>query len=118
MKKIDIKTKELYSKDEMKRYLGALAEDFTGKVKGLSEGLKIVMEKQDKQTKILNSHTEILSRQEKILNSHTEMIGELKEDVSVLKDDMSIVKKESRKNVDYDEFIRLSQRVTKIEAKI
>ena len=125
MKKIDVKTKETYSKDELKRYLGALAEDFTDKVEGLSEGLKMVMEKQDEQTKILdshskilNSHTEILNRHEKILNTHTEMIGDLMEDVSILKDDMGIVKKEARKNVDYDEFIRLSQRVTKIESKI
>lgn len=124
MKKIDIKTKETYTKDEMKRYLGSLAEDFTDKVKGLGEGLKIVMEKQDKQTKILNSHTEILNRHEKILNSHTEMIGNimedvsvLKEDVSILKDDMQIVKKELKKKVDYDEFLSLVQRVNKLEAK-
>ena len=117
MKKIDIKTKEIYTKDEMKRYLGSLAEDFTDKVKVLGEGLKIVMEKQDKQTKILDSHT-------KILNSHTEMIGNimedvsvLKEDVSILKDDMQIVKKELKKKVDYDEFLSLVQRVNKLEAR-
>jgi hypothetical protein len=110
MKKIDTKTKETYSKNEMKRYLGALAEDFTGKVKGLGEGLKIIMEKQDEQTKILDSHT-------KILDSHTEMIGTIMEDVSVLKDDMQIVKKELKKKVDYDEFLSLVQRVNKLEAK-
>jgi len=132
MKKIDIKTKEAYTKDEMKRYLGALAEDFTGKAEGLSEGLKIIMEKQDKQTEILDLHTDILNRHEKILNthtktldshtktleshtkvlnSHTEMIGTLMEDVSIIKDDMQIVKKELKKKVDYDEFLALVQRV-------
>ena len=95
-RKVEIKTKETYTKDELKRYLGSLAEDFTNKVKVLGEGLKIVMEKQ---------------------NLHTEMIGNIMEDVSVVKDDMQIVKKEIKKKVDYDEFISLVQRVSKLEAK-
>jgi hypothetical protein len=45
------------------------------------------------------------------------MIGSLMEDVSVLKEDMQIVKSELRKKVDYDEFLSLVQRVNKLEAK-
>ncbi len=125
MKKIEIKTKEVYSKDEMKRYLGSLHENYMGKLDVLAEGIKIISKKQDQHTKILDSHTEILDQHTKILDSHTEMIGVLmedvsilKEDVSILKEDMQIVKKEIKKKVDYDEFISLVQRVSKIEAKI
>lgn len=117
MKKIDIKTKETYTKDEMKRYLGALAETHNEHLKGIKEGFQIINRK-------LDFHTEILNRHEKILDSHTEMIGHimedvsvLKDDVSVLKDDMQIVKKELKKKVDYDEFLSLVQRVNKLEAK-
>lgn len=110
MKKIDIKTKETYSKDEMKRYLGALTETHNEHLKGIKEGFQIINRK-------LDSHTEILNRHEKILNTHTEMIGNIMEDVSVLKDDMQIVKKELKKKVDYDEFLSLVQRVNKLEAK-
>jgi hypothetical protein len=145
MKKIDIKTKDTYTKNEMKRYLGVLSEDFTDKVKGLGEGLKIVIEKQDKQTKILNSHTEmigilmedvsvlkedvsvlkedvsVLKEDVSVLKEDVSVLKEdvsvLKEDVSVLKDDMQIVKKELKKKVDYDEFLSLVQRVNKLEAK-
>jgi hypothetical protein len=124
MKKIDKKTKETYSKDEMKRYLGALHEDYKGKLDVVVEGINIIKKKQDQHTeilgrheKILNMHTEMLGRHEKILNMHTEMIGNIMEDVSVLKDDMQIVKKELKKKVDYDEFLSLVQRVNKLEAK-
>ena len=110
MKKIDIKTKDTYTKDEMKRYLGALAEAHNDGLKAVKEGFQIINRK-------LDLHTEILNKHEKILDSHTEMIGNIMEDVSVLKDDMQIVKKELKKKVDYDEFLSLVQRVNKLEAK-
>jgi hypothetical protein len=119
MKKEDIKTKKTYSKDEMKRYIGAISENFNDITKIIKDGFQVVNRKLDEHTeildrheKILNSHTEILNRHEKILNSHTEMIGTIMEDVSVLKDDMQIVKKK----VDYDEFLSLVRRVNKLEA--
>jgi len=46
-----------------------------------------------------------------LLDNHTEMIGTLMEDVSVIKGDL-------KKRVDYDEFLSLVKRVQKIEAKI
>ena len=118
MKKLNIKTKDAYSKDEMKRYLGAITEEHREVLKVVKEGFKIINSKLDrheeildthteilgKHEKILNSHTEISNRHEKILNSHTEMIGNVMENVSALKDDMQIVKKELKKKVDYDEY--------------
>jgi hypothetical protein len=110
MKKIEIKTKETYSKDEMKRYLGALSEKHGGDLKWIKEGLQTVIKKQDQQEKILNSHTEMIG-------TIMEDVSVLKEDVSILKEDMSIVKKDLKKKVDYDEFFSLVQRVNKLEAR-
>ena len=96
MKKIDIKTKETYTKDEMKRYIGAISEDHKETLKAIKEGFQIMNIKLDRHEKILDEHSNILK-------SHTEMIGNimedvstLKEDVSVLKDDMQIVKKRTK----------------------
>jgi len=119
MKKVIKKTKESYTENELKRYLGALAEDFTSKVEVLGEGLKIVIKKQDEQSKVLNLHTEmigtlmedvsVLKEDVSVLKEDVSVLKEdvsvLKEDVSVLKEDMQIVKRELKKKVDYDEFL-------------
>lgn len=124
MKKANNKTAETYTKDEMKRYLGALNEDYGETLKAIKEGFQIVNRKLDLHTeilnrheKILNTHTEMLNKQEKILNTHTEMIGGAMEDISVLKDDMQIVKKELKKKVGNNEFLPLIQKINKLEAK-
>src|SRR3989344_7029410 len=113
------KVANLNSKDrEMKRYLGALSEMHGETLKGIKEGFIIVNRKLDNHTKILDnhtkildSHTKILDSHTKILDSHTEMIGTLMEDVSGIKGDL-------KKKVDYDDFLSLVRRVKKIEAKI
>lgn len=117
MKKIEIKTKDACSKDEMKRYLGSLVETHNEHLKGIKEGFQIINRRLDGIDKKQDHHTEILTKHTKILNSHTEMIGVLMEDSSVLKDDMQIVKKELKKKVDYDEFLSLVLRVNKLEAR-
>ena len=95
----------------MKRYLGALSEMHGETLKGIKEGFIIVNRKLDNHTKILDNHTKILDSHTKILDSHTEMIGTLMEDVSGIKGDL-------KKKVDYDDFLSLVRRVQKIEAKI
>lgn len=92
-----------YSDKEMKRYLGALNEMHSDNLKGMKEGFQIMNGRFD--------------RIDKKLDQHTEMLGVLMVDVSILKDDMQIVKKELKKKVDYDEFLSLVQRVNKLEAK-
>jgi len=92
--KINRGTKNTYSEKEMKRHLGTLNEMHGENLKGIKEGFQIINRK---------------------LDQHTEMIGTLLEDVSILKEDMQIVKKELKKKVDYDEFLSLVQRVNKLE---
>ena len=82
---------------DMERYLGALNEMHGENLKGIRESFIVLNRKFDNQAKVLDSHTE--------------MIGTLIEDVSIIKGDL-------KKKVDYDEFLSLTRRVQKIEAKI
>ena len=60
---------------EMKRYLGALNEMHSENLKAINENFILVNRK-------LDYHSVVL-------NSHTEMIGELKQEVTLLKEDVS-----------------------------
>jgi len=71
-----------HSDDDVKRYIGALSEDFSDKVKIIGEqyiGLRKHLDKRFDQI-------------DKKLDSHTEMIGNLAVDAETLKDDMKVVK--------------------------
>ncbi|MEO8637328.1 MAG: hypothetical protein ABI430_00305 [Candidatus Taylorbacteria bacterium] len=72
--------KEKYTTDEVKRYIGAVSEDFRDQVKGISEQFTGLNLKIDKIQGTVDSHTEI--------------IGELKVDVTILKEDMSVLKED------------------------
>ena len=91
------KKTEVYSGNDMRRYLGALTETHNEPLKGIKEGFIVVNRKIDNITKTLDSHTE--------------MIGVLMEDTSVIKSDL-------KRKVDYDDFLSLVRRVQKIESKI
>lgn len=102
--KIKNKKSEIYSQNEVKRYLGALSETHNEHLRGIKEGFVVVNRKIDNITETLSEHT-------KKLDSHTEMIGILMEDISVVKSDL-------KRKVDYDEFTSLVKRVSKLESKI
>jgi hypothetical protein len=78
----------------MKHYLGSLNEMHGENLKGIRKGFIIVNRKIDGINKTLYQHT-------KKLDSHTEMIGILLEDVSVIKSDL-------KKKVNYDRISVLS----------
>jgi len=82
--------KSNYSNVEMERYLGALNEMHGKDLKTINENFVLINRK---------------------LDTHTEMLGALMEDVSMIKSDV-------KKKVDYDEFLALVKRVQKIETKI
>ena len=86
-----------YSPTEMKRYLGALCETHDESLKAINENFFIVNRK---------------------LDEHTEMIGSLMENMEIVKGDISVIKGDLKKKVDYDDFLSLVRRVQKIEAKI
>ncbi|MFA5791694.1 MAG: hypothetical protein WC884_01510 [Candidatus Paceibacterota bacterium] len=86
-----------YSTHEMNRYLGALNEVHGETLKGIRENFIVVNRK---------------------LDSHSEMIGSLVENMEIVKGDISVIKGDLKKKVDYDDFLSLVRRVQKIEAKI
>lgn len=107
----------VYSSTEMKRYLGVLSETHNEHLKAINENFVIVNKKLDEHTRILDEHTRILGDHENKLDSlsskldsHTEMIGTLMEDVSAIRLDL-------KRKVDYDEFLSLVKRVQKLETK-
>jgi hypothetical protein len=95
--KTGFKKNIVYSAPEMKHYLGVLNEMHGETLKVIREGNIITDRKIDSM--------------KEILDSHTEMIGVLMEDVSSIKYDL-------KKKVDYDDFLALVRRVQKIESKI
>lgn len=97
MKKVVKKEKIVYSTPEMKRYLGALTETHNEHLKGIKEGFDILNRKFD---------------------SQAEMVGALMEDMVIVKEDLSSIKSDLKRKVDYDDFLALVRRVQKIESKI
>src|SRR3989344_2802270 len=102
-----------YSGDDVKRYIGAVSEEFRGHVKAVAEQYSDIKRTLDSHTEILNSHTKTLDSHgrilhshteilnshtktldshDRILNSHTEMIGKLMEDTAIIKSDIEFIK--------------------------
>ncbi|MEK7145318.1 MAG: hypothetical protein AAB537_01600 [Patescibacteria group bacterium] len=131
MKKDKRKKKELFTNTDMKRYIGALSENFTKQVGGVAEQWLGVKKDTGEIKEILNTHTEILQRHglilnhhteileshDKTLNSHTEMIGKVMLDMTILKEDMEFLKGGIKRKVDYDEFLALERRTAILETK-
>jgi hypothetical protein len=128
-----------YSGDEVKRYLGALSEnfqhhldgyakqsernigalseDFQHKVSAIAEQFGSIHADTKEtralvgaQEKLMNLHTLMLSSQAETLKAHTEMIGQLMEDVQEIKTDI-------KQRVDIQQFARLEKRVLAIESR-
>jgi len=131
-KDIKRKKKELFTDTDMKRYIGALSENFTKQVGGVAEQWLGVKKDTSEIKEILNTHTEILQRHglilnnhteileshDKTLNSHTEMIGKLMTDMTIIKEDMEFIKGGLKRKVDYDEFLALERRTAILETKV
>lgn len=92
------------SDEDIKRYTGALSEEFQGRVKGVAEQFGGLNTKIDKL--------------QDTVDSHTEMIGSLMTDVSTIKSNMEFLKGALKKKVDYDEFLALERRLSLVEAKV
>lgn len=99
------------SDEDIKRYTGALREEFKGQVKAVAEQYGGLNEKIDKIHGTLYSHT-------KTLDSHTEMIGKLMVNTEVIKTNVEFLKGSMKKKVDYDEFLALERRMSLLESKV
>lgn len=51
------------------------------------------------------------------LNMHTDMIGKLAVDLTIVKEDIALIKGTLKKKVDYDEFATLERRVSILEKR-
>ena len=88
---------------DMKRYIGAITENFQHGLSAVAEQLIGMNDK----IEVINGR---LDKIEVILDSHTEMIGQLMEG-------QETIKAELKRKVDYDEFIQLERRVMTLEQK-
>ena len=96
--------KKTYEADEVKRYLGALSEEFQGKVAGIGE-----------QFGGLNSRFDEVDAK---LDAHTEMIGSIAEDVAIIKTDIELLKSAVAIKVDRQDFAALEKRMRVVVAKL
>ncbi|HEY9585777.1 MAG TPA: hypothetical protein VJJ02_04290 [Candidatus Paceibacterota bacterium] len=110
-------SKKEYSGNDVKRYLGALSEDFQHKVSAIGEQFGGLNKKLDDHGRILNEHSRILNEHGRILNTHTQMIGKLMVDVNVMKGDIQEIKTDLKQKVDRGEFARLEKRVLMLESR-
>ena len=99
----------------MQRYVGALSEDFQGKVSAIAEqfgGLNRRLDELDERME------ERFTKVNKTLSAHTEMIGNLAEDVTIIKANVALLKSAVATKVDYKDFSALEKRVRIIETKL
>ncbi|HBT81555.1 MAG: hypothetical protein A3H73_03210 [Candidatus Taylorbacteria bacterium RIFCSPLOWO2_02_FULL_50_120] len=105
MKKRSQKQKEeIHTSEDLKRYLGILHEEHMRAIKGMGEHFIEISRRFD--------------RVERTQESHTEMIGQMKEDIEVIKSDIGIIKTDLKQKVDRSEFAVLERRVLRLESKV
>src|SRR3990172_2820063 len=99
-KKSPKKINKTYTQKELGHHLGSLQEYYVENLKAIREGFGVI-------NKFSNANR-VFS---KILASHTEMIGHIMEDITVIKSNVSLLKSDLKKKVDYDDFSSLEKRV-------
>lgn len=92
-----VKVLQIKSDADIKRYTGALNENFKGQV-------KVIAEQYGDIKKTLDDHS-------KTLASHTEMVGTLLVDMTVVKEDVKSVKESLKTKVNRKRFVELERRV-------
>lgn len=103
---------------EIKRYLGALSEDFQHRVAAIGEqfgGLNRKIEEFEVRFDHIDQRfdrmDQRLDKMDQTLNSHTEMIGRIMIDIEEIKSGM-------REKVDRTEFVKLEKRLVTLEAVV
>lgn len=83
--------------EEIKRHQQVLLEEFQSRIGVVAEGVLANNEKSD---------------------TIIEQVVKLSEDMTIVKQDLSFIKNELKRKVDYEEFSVLEQRVAKLESKV
>lgn len=104
-----------HSNNEVKRYVGAITEEFKHGLSAIGEQFGGLNKKLDQHSKILDSHTKMigsLMMDVSVLKSDMTVV---KEDVSILKKDVKIIKDDLKQKVDRLEFETLTHKVSVVE---
>ena len=116
---------KVYGSDEVTRYLGALSEEFQGRVAGIGEqfgGLNRRFDEVGKRFDFVDRRFAQADKQSVLVNkkldAHTEMIGTLAEDVAIIKTNIELLKSAVAAKVDYQDFAALEKRMRIVEAKL
>ncbi|QQR64847.1 hypothetical protein IPH92_04810 [Candidatus Kaiserbacteria bacterium] len=94
---------------DIKRYIGAVAEDFQHRLSAIGEQFSSLHDKLDTHTTEITRINDKLDDHGRILNSHTEMIGRLMIDVEEIKVGMN-------EKVSRSEFNKLESRLVSLES--
>jgi hypothetical protein len=92
-----VKKLDVHTNNDVKRYMGALAEHFGSQISAVAEQFGTLNKK---------------------LDIHTDMIGGIMEDVAIIKSDVEFLKAGMKNKVDYQDFEALVRRVSLVEAKL
>lgn len=99
------------------RKLGLLVEQSNDNFRAVQEQYGSINRKLDQHSKILESHSRILEWHSQMLKSHTEMIAKLAVDLTIVKEDIALIKNAVKRKVDLDDFAALERRVALLERK-
>jgi len=130
--KKELKEILIEQRKEYENYIGALAEDFSGQLKGVAENVIGLQKSMGNVQEMVAKNTEDIDVMKGSMNlmqsdikDLKKDVGVLKEDVGVLKEDMSVVKSDIstikfdlKNKVDLDEFKTLEKRVLFLERKM
>jgi chromosome segregation ATPase len=117
---------------EIARNMGALSEEFQSRTSAIAEQFSGLNEKINLNTEMIGTLmvdmtevkekvdilTEDMTEVKETLNKHSGKLDSLSSDVSVMKDNIEIIKTDVKKKVDHEEFSMLERRVSYIESKI
>ena len=92
---------------ELKRYMGALSEEFQGRVSGIGEQFGGLNQRLDHIDKKIDG----------MAHSLNQKIDFVARDVAVIKNDVDLIKGDLKRKVDYDDFQALARRVSSLERR-
>ena len=107
-----------HSTEEVKRFIGAVTEDFTEKVEAIGEQFSTLNRKIDKNTEKIDRIAEKITKNTKKIVRNAEKIDKNTEMIAKVAEDVTDIKEGLRNKVDYEEFESLKKRVVELEQNV